>query len=688
MKTDFQNSTNQALKDKAGSIVDFGGNTDWFEEITRQALSHVHNLSISGGNEKTNYYASVNYRNLQGMVKRSYNDILNGRLSLAHLGMNDKLKFEMTLANTFRKSRPTDYGVYRQAMQRNPTLPVYNEDGTYREESGWELFNPVAQIYQNENDQQRNELMANVRGTLEIVKDLKFSVMGAIQKYNDLMGSYAYRNSFASIQGGYSGEASRSSGQSVDRTLESVITYNKYFGGKHSLSLMAGYSYQDFMWESFGARNRYFITDALTYNNLGSGLHLQDGTFKDGDIWSNKNSSKLIAFFGRAIYSYDDKYMFTLSARREGASRFGINHKWGLFPSVTAGWRLSRENFMSGITWLSDLKLRIGYGITGNQGIFKEDGSPLNYASLERLAPAGMMLYNGKWIKGYGPDSNPNPDLRWEKKAETNFGIDIGVLDNRVIANVDFYQRSTTDLIFDYAVPVPPNLFNKMWTNVGKIKNQGVEITINAIPVKSTKFSWNTNFNISYNKNKLVSLSNDLYKTEYTDFENIGAPGLNTTPAYRLEEGSPIGNMFGYVFAGFTEDGKWLFWDKDHQNKLPASEIKYEDKKVIGNGLPKYWMGFTNTFNYANFDLTVFLRGTFGFDLLNTQRIFFENRYMVPVNILKDALDSPVVADPQFSDYYVEKGDYIKLDNVTLGYTIPFKNKYIQKARVYLLPKI
>lgn len=368
--------------------------------------------------------------------------------------------------------------------------------------------------------------------------------------------------------------------------------------------------------------------------------------------------------------------MLSASLRREGSSRFGAENKWGFFPAVSAGWTISRESFMENIGFISDLKIRAGYGITGNQGI-------PNYISLERLGNQGMMIYDGEWISGYGPVSNPNPNLRWERKAETNIGVDASFLNNRLTVNMDLYDRTTTDLLYEYAVPVPPNLHNRMWTNIGEINNRGIEMALLAVPVQSSNFSWRTNFNVSYNKNLLVTLSNEEFQTTYQDLENIGSPGLNATPAFRLEEGQPIGNLFGWVHAGFTDDGKWLFWDESGTEKLLASEIKYEDKKIIGNGLPKSWMGFTNTLTYGDFDLTVFLRGAFGFDLLNTRRIFFENRIMVPTNIMREALDNPIIDDPQYSDYYVERGDYVKLDNLTLGYNIPLRSQSVQMLRVY-----
>lgn len=678
MKSDFSKSGIPQLVSKASSLVDYGGNTDWFDEITEKSISNVQNLSISGGSDGTKYHASLNYRNLNGFIRESSNEIWNGRISLTHKGLNDRLEVQMNLAGTSRSGHPVNYRVYREAMQRNPTLTVYNPDGSYNENSsyGGEYANPVAMLKQTQDDQQRSEMLASTLATFKIIDGLKFSTSVALQKYNEMNGYYLSRDNFQSIQSGSSGEASRSAAQNVDRTLESTLNYVKTFNDIHNVNIVGGYSYQDFVYESFSASNRYFLTDAFGYNNLGAGLHLQDNKYRSGDVSSTKNSSKLIGFFGRANYNFKGKYLASVSLRREGSTKFGADNKWGMFPSFSAGWNISEEDFMKNISFISNLKLRAGYGVTGNQGIG-------NYISLERLSPAGMMLYQGVWIPGYGPNSNPNPDLKWEKKSETNIGIDLGMLKDRITLNLDVYDRTTTDLLYEYAVPVPPNLYNRIWTNVGEMSNKGIELTIKATPVKRQDFSWQTNFNISYNKNKLVTLSNDVYQTKFQDLQNIGNPGLNSTPAFRLEEGQPIGNMFAYSFAGFNEAGKWLFWDKTNTNKLLASQAKYEDKRVVGNGLPKYWMGFTNTITYKNFDLTVFFRGAFAFDIVNTQRLFFENRNLLPNNLLSSSLTSTVLDDPQYSDYYVERGDYVKLDNLTLGYSLPANTSVFKSMRIY-----
>lgn len=684
LKVDFANSTNDYLKGKVANMIDYGYSTDWFKEITQTKLSSVHNLSMSGGNEQTEYYAAVNYRDLQGLIKQSYNNFINSRLKLGHTSANKKLRVDMSFSYTSQKYRPTDYSLFYKALQRNPTLPVYNPDGTFKEETGYENFNPVALILQKDYEVQRSELLTNLRVTYELAKGLKFSNMLALQRSNQLDGMYIYRDSWQSITGGTNGEASRAERQSTDRTFESTLNYSKEFNNNHQLTALMGYTFQDFANEGFGAANRSFISDDLSYNNLGAGQSLKDGLFKDRDVWSEKNASTLIAFFGRVVYNINEKYIFSASIRREGSSKFGAANKWGTFPAVTAGWRLSKEPFMANLPFINDLKLRAGFGVTGNQGINDAQGNPLNYVSLERLtASTSLVYFNGKWVPSYVAASNPNRDLRWEKKSETNVGLDIGLFQNLVTATLDVYQRSTSDLIYNYPVPVPPNRYDNTWLNVGTMRNRGIELTINAVVLEKRAFKWNTNFNISYNQNVLKSLSNDLYTTKRKEIGNLDGPGLYDIRAYLLEEGQPIGNMYGYAFAGFKDDGTWQFWDKTDTKKLSAKEITPEDKRVIGNGLPKYWMGFTNTFSYKNFDFSALIRGTFGFNILNNTRLYYGNQSIIPSNVLKSAISDRVIESPVFSDYYVETGSYLRIDNATLGYTIPIENKFMLKARIY-----
>ncbi|PGH39579.1 MAG: SusC/RagA family TonB-linked outer membrane protein, partial [Candidatus Nephrothrix sp. EaCA] len=313
LKIDFAHGTNVYLKGKVATMSDFGHNTDWFKEISQTKLSSVHNLSMSGGNEHIDYYAAVNYRDLNGLIKESYNNFINSRLKLGHTSANKKLRTDMSFSYTVQKYRPTDYSVFYKALQRNPTLPVYNPDGTFAEQTGFDNFNPVALLKQRDYEVQRSEILTNLRVTYELFKGLKFSTMLALQRSNQQEGQYLHRNSWQSITGGLKGEASRAERQSADRTYESTLDYHTAFGNNnnHELTALLGYTYQDFTNEGFGASNRDFISDDLSFNNLNAGQGLRNGLYRDRDVWSEKNTSTLAAFFGRLTYHIREKYIFS-----------------------------------------------------------------------------------------------------------------------------------------------------------------------------------------------------------------------------------------------------------------------------------------------------------------------------------------------------------------------------------------
>jgi hypothetical protein len=373
--------------------------------------------------------------------------------------------------------------------------------------------------------------------------------------------------------------------------------------------------------------------------------------------------------------------MLMASVRREGSSKFGANHKWGTFPAVSLGWRVNRESFMKNVSFINDLKFRAGYGVTG----IAPDES---YLSLTSLNYGARFLYNGVWIQSLSPVRNPNPDLRWERKEEYNLGLDFSLFNNRVSGSVDAYQRLTNDMLWDYQVPVPPYLFNSITANVGTIKNKGIEVLLNYNAVRNKNMEWITSANFSTNSNKLVSLSNDLFKTtnDYFDAGYTGEPIQEAT--HRVKIGGPIGNFWGYKSVDIDEQGKWIIEGEDGKPKSIA-DAKETDKQILGNGLPKYYLGWNNTFRYRDWDLSILMRGAFGFQILNFQRMFYENPKVTQYNMLKSAFDKVygkvrLNSDLAYVSYYIENGDYWKIDNVTLGYTLKTKStKYLKNIRLY-----
>jgi TonB-linked SusC/RagA family outer membrane protein len=684
-KMDFLTASDYRRLIKQGvGFENLGGSTDWLKEITRTPISQTHNLTLQGGNSTSNYTASVNYRGWEGIFKRSDNNQLIGRIDLNHSMFDNKLKFN--LSSSYRDDKywaggdgySFNTGVYRQAIIRNPTDVVKNADGSWKETDTYMYDNPVGLLMETDGLNEEKEIRVAGSAILSPIKDLNIKLLVSQNSDDALRGFYQTKKNVSTTKYGKNGYASRSTSDTKDNLLEFTTDYSKSIG-KHRASILGGYSYQDQTNESFWMQNWDFPTDLYSYNNMATGDALSRGEALMG---SNKNSSKLIGFFGRLNYNYDDKYLLMASIRREGSTKFGANYQWGNFPAISAGWRISKESFMQSLDFIENLKIRAGYGITGT-----EPSSP--YMSQISLNYGDRFLDNGKWIQGITPVRNANPNLRWEKKKELNLGLDFSFLKGRISGNVDVYQRKTVDMLYDYSVPVPPNLYSTTTANVGVMENKGVETYIQFIPLKTQNFNWTSSFTYSTNTNKLVSLSNDQFKMTNNFFDTgyTGEPIQTTT--HRVEVGGPIGNFWGFKSIGISSDGIWIIQGKDGKPKSIA-DASDDDKQVLGNGLPKYYIGFNNAFQYKNFDLTINLRGAFGFQILNFQRMFYENPKVTQYNMLKSAFDkvygkAVLNSDLAFVSYYIENGNYLKIDNVTLGYTFNLKNvKFIKNAKVYV----
>ncbi|MDR2473375.1 MAG: SusC/RagA family TonB-linked outer membrane protein [Tannerella sp.] len=660
-------------------IIDRGYNTDWFNELTNTPLSQMYILSVSGGAENLVYRASASYKDQNGIVSVPTNRrTTNGRIAFTQTSWDGALKIDATLAYSNIQSKFTEYEAFEQAIIRNPTYPVYNEDGSfcYSPQPSEFDFNPVAYLHNLNRGAQYNRVMADVRASLEPAKNLKISAMGAVRKDMDISHYYDPSTSEfnARTETGIKGVAQRSTSFYTARTFETVADYALNIK-KHNFFLLAGYSYQDFVSEGFSVENKNFSSDAFLWNNIGNGTYLKEGK---AAMSSTKSSNKLIAFFGRVNYNFDEKYLLSASLRHEGSSRFGANHKWGNFPAVSAGWRVGNEDFMKDVKWLTDFKIRAGYGLTGNE-------MSSNYISLLRMGSQQYVLNNGEWTLTYGPSSNPNQNLKWEVKHEINFGFDAAFFNDRLGVSFDIYNRRNTDLLYQVQASVPSLIHDQVWANVGDMKSNGVEIVLHGTPVKHKYLIWNISANISHNISRLVSLSNDKYVSaaKYLEFGYLGAPGIlgNTV---RLEEGGLVGNFYGFKYQGLTDEGKWIFEDVDNNNVY--NDL---DKQIIGNGMPKFVAGLTSNFMFRRVEATVSFRGAFNFDILNTKEIYYGNPNVFPsYNLLASALENhkDIKDIPQYSSYYLEKGDYIKVSNLTLAYNADIEKviKHITSLKIYV----
>ncbi len=659
-------------------IAHEGSSVDWIGAITRNVTNHNHNLSLRGGTEKTNYVASFNYKKQDGILLNTGREVFTFKVGLNHYMMDDKLKFQFNVNNSTIKQNVAWTNAVLQASLMNPTRDIYNEDGSYKEYgTSYKPYNPVALLKEETDEDKWNSLLASGKVIISPVEGLNLSAMGAMQRYDSMRDKWNTFNYFTTTIENRNSEVTKWAAQHFDKTLELVADYSRSIG-LHDFTVMAGYSYQDFLRQGSSMYTYDFPTDIFGPWNVGVSQAITDGK---ADMSSYKHGSKLISFFGRMTYNYGDKYLAMASLRREGSSKFGNNHKWGLFPAVSAGWRISKEEFMKEVEFVNDLKLRAGFGVTGTE---LSD----SYQSLVLLNYSGIGYMDGRWISGVVPATNPNPDLKWETKAEFNVGLDFALLKNRLRGTIDLYQRTTRDLLATYQVPVPPNFTNTMWANVGKITNKGIEIALQGDIIRTKDLTWTLGGNFSYNANKLVSLSNDKYQRDYW-YEGWTSSGIQQN-THIVQEGEKIGRFYGWKAVGLTDEGMWLVEGADGEPKL-ASEAGQEDKQVIGNGLPSTYAGLNTTLQYKNFDLNIMLRGAFGFDILNEYRMHWETmRRISEANLPKSALDKPFGGNSyvwdahMYHSYYIEKGDYVKLDNVTLGYNFHFNHPYFKKVRLYV----
>ncbi|GAA5021597.1 SusC/RagA family TonB-linked outer membrane protein [Marivirga lumbricoides] len=703
-----------AIADGLISANDFGHSTDIYDELVDESnLSQYHNFAASGGSEKTNYRVSLYYRDLEGVALENGREEYGIRASFNQTGFNDKFNIQSSIATNFSDANLLGGGYLNKDNQLvggqfgivtdwNPTAPIYapysTDEGTdlynegkfgfYQPQNG---YNPFSEYKNRINERQQSTFSWDAKIGYELVEGLIISAFGSYQRNMRNERQYRSTEDWAQYNEGSSyrgtGYAYKFNRLQYTQTFEPTITYEKKISN-HSLNFLGGYSYQYSTLEDFEMSNSGFTTDAFKDWNIGAGNAITDTDLPRPTMESFKDDNTLIAIFSRVTYSFMERYFFQASIRREGSSKFGANNKWGNFPAISGAWMISDENFMENVNLFTTLKLRADYGITGNQGI-------PNYQSLVTLGtggrypifpatPNGDGEYIPTYYQTYGANKNPNPDLRWERKKEWNIGVDFGLIGNRLSGSLDVYNRKTEDLLLSYSVSQPPYVQGSIYTNVGTITNNGVELGMSFRAINTGDFSWTIDVAANYQQNEITTLSNDVYIVSELFGGNIGNPG-NLGDAIRNTEGGPIGNFYGKRFAGFTDDGEWLFYKEDGSTGR-TDEMVSEDSEIIGNGMPKYNASLTNTFRYKNFDLTVFFRGKFDYDILNTVDMFYGNPN-IGGNILSSALGkySHITEAPQYSDYYLEKGDFVKLDNLTLGYNFNFTGrKVINALRVYV----
>lgn len=673
-------------------------NTDWESALTRTAMSHNHNLAFSGGSQTMTYRASLNFMEQEGVIIENGMRRLQGRLNASHIALDDRLRLGLNLTGSHVRNDYLPYentggfegGVFTNMVIFDPTRPVtvtdpgtgdvtYYERGPGRQEQR----NPVAMAHQVADEGQSTRTLGNVTAALDIITGLTAQLNVGLDRSEGIRRTYLPRISPVGAE--FGGRARHVSRDNTATTLQSFVTYTGDLDIGHSFDVVAGYEFAEYSTAEFGAEGRGFQTDAFGYHNLGGGSTLVQP-------FSWREDHRLVSFFGRANYNFNDRFYLTGVLRRDGSSRFGEGNKWSLFPAISASWRLSEEPFMAS-TPFSDFRLRVGFGLQGNPGV-----SP--YSSLITLTPGAHYVFGETGYIGVAPNRNANPDLKWEQTAQYNVAIDFGLRDNWVSGTVEYYHKSTSDLLLEVQVP-PPALTSTRLENIGEVKNQGLEATLDAVLMSRPNLRWNSGLVFALERSEVVDLGG---RTAIQSARASGQ-GQSDTWAQRLIPGEPLGTFFGPEFVRVAADtlivGTDTVWRAGEQLfrcDTPSTSCvdgmtgdpTGDDYRVIGNAAPDFTLGFRNQIDFRNFDLTFLIRGEFGRDVFNNTALVYATKTNVTANrnFLESALDDPdAVGEPAiYSSRWIEDGSFIRLQNVTLGYTfaVPRMLGLAETARVYL----
>lgn len=659
--------------------TDYGDDVDWWDEmINHKNFSTKHHLSLQYGTDKAQVYTSLYYEKQDGIAIVDSRKDYGGRVNANFKLFDGWLEFK-PMVDYRQTSRNNHWPNFQQALFNNPTRSPYDSNS----ETGYNIwqnetldYNVVAdaKLYTYEGVDKWFKPKMVLKLNIKPIPGLNFQQ--SLGYENRQWENHTYNPSYSrtSIEDNHTGSAYLGFSKSERITSEGYFSYANEFK-KHSISATAGYSYFEYNSDNFNMSNYNFSVDGVKFWDIGQGTGLADGK---ASMSSGKDpSEKLFSLFARANYAFDDTYLLSASIRHEGSSKFASKNRWANFWSASAGWRISNEKFMKNISWVEDLKLRVGYGVTGNNNFSS------SYMANMLGSDAFWYLPNGNWKKSYGKTQNVNPDLGWEEKKEWNFGIDYSLFGGRLYGKFDYFIRNIDNLLYSVNVPQPPYTQGTQWQNIGKMQIKGWEFEVGGTPIKTKDFTWNSNLNLSHNSGKIKTLWGNNTYFNGNGFPAPGTPG----DAARIEEGSTIGSFFIWKFAGFDDDGNFLLYDKDN-NVIPATQKTELDKRYIGNYTPKLIAAWNNTFTYKNWDLGINMRSWIDFDVMNTANMYFGIQGRGNNNVLKAAYTkfNHIKGEKQICDYYLEDGTFLKIDAITLGYTFNMKkltNNMINKIRLW-----
>jgi len=659
--------------------TDYGSDVDWWDElINHNNFSQKHHLALEMGTEKAQVYTSFFYEKNQGIAHQDERQDYGGRVNANFKLFDDWLEVRPNV--DYRQAmRNNHYPNFQQALRNNPTRSPYDPES----ETGYNVwlneqldYNVVADAMLSTYEGLDKWFKPEVTFKLNIkpVPGLSYQQVLGYENRQWEHHFYNSRNHRDELEESRKGYAHLAFSKTENLTSEGFATYIKEFKDGHNLNAVAGYSYFENNGESFNMSNYNFAVDGVKFWDIGAGSYLSDGK---AAMSSGKNiTERLFSLFARANYSYQDKYLLQASIRHEGSSKFAADNRWANFWSVSAGWRISNEKFMEDIKWIDDLKVRFGYGVTGNNDF------SASYMANMLGSDTYWMLPDGEWAYSYGKTQNVNQSLGWEEKKEWNLGLDFSLFDNRLYGKFDYYRRKVDNLIYSVKVPQPPYTQGSQWQNIGSMESKGWEFEVGGDIIRTKDFVWTSNLNLSHNTGKILTLWGNNTYYNGNGFVAPGSPG----DAARMEEGSTIGSFYLWKFAGFDDDGGFLLYNKDGE-VIPAAQKTENDKQYMGNYTPKLVVGWSHTLAYKNFDLGINLRSWIDFDVYNTINMYFGIQGQGNTNVLKAAYGkfSHIKGEKQICDYYLEDGTFLKIDAITLGYTLPMKKytKFIDRIRLY-----
>jgi len=673
-------------------------NTDWQKEVLRSALSHNHNVSISGGQGKTSFNASVNYLDKQGVVLGSNMNHLTARSFVQTSFFKDYIDLSLSLnagvknnhsgATAGGNSSVGGKAVLDAMYYYTPLVSPYNADGSYFGNlSVSQNYNPLSMANEDRYNTNEKLLQGAAKLTGHITKDLALNVNLSYQNQQYIYNNY--NSTQSQIYASDHGRATRSTVGNINKQMEIYGNYGHTWADIHKFDAMLGYSWeQQDNNDGFGLTAYNFYDDALQYYNMGLANKLD----MTGIITNQLSTLRMISFYGRVNYAFDDRYLFQATVRRDGSSAFGKNNRWGTFPSASLAWRITNEKFMENQKIFDDLKFRVGYGVSGNSLGFDAYTALATYGWTGGFFPYTDADGVTQDYKELAATKNENPDLKWERTGMFNIGLDFQVLGGRLAGSIEYYDKRTKDLIYGYPVSTNRYAYSTLYANVGEISNRGIEFSLTGQIIKTRDLNWTSTLNISHNSNKVEKLSNATFSVDYIDNANTDIGGVTNANVQRIMEGSPIGQFYLVEWAGYNENGQSIFNDYDDDGNLVGTTTSPEDndRRKAGSAQPKIVYSWNNSLSWKNWSLTAFFQGTIGNKIFNAKRAYYSN--LTNIRNGKNGLaEIANWSDTELkdgysqypSDRYLENGSYLRLSTLTLGYNFGNFGSYIKNLKVY-----